>query len=244
MSDLTPSDPPPYPSYPGDGDAPSRYPAPPPPPGSWAPPGRPQKVDRLGVAALACAALVVVSDVVMAGLAFPARTTYLEAADEGTDALDVFTVYDVFGFVYFPVMVAAFAVTSVWMYRMRSNVDLLRPEIHHARSKGWAWGGWICPVVSLWFPFQFVRDLLRRHPGGSTPPVVGWWWGFFLLTLVTDQLGGNLLPVQGEIDRSVVEALPILESISAAVTAVAFVLWFRVIRRLRVDQRDLVGTTA
>ena len=38
----------------------------------------------------------------------------------------------------------------------------------HARRSGWAWGGWVTPVVALWFPFQVVRDVRQAVSPHST----------------------------------------------------------------------------
>jgi uncharacterized protein DUF4328 len=52
-------------------------------------------------------------------------------------------------------------------------------------------GGWVCPIVNLWFPHQVVDDVYRssdpdapadlyRTTGLPSAPVVGWWWAAFL----------------------------------------------------------------
>jgi hypothetical protein len=40
----------------------------------------------------------------------------------------------------------------------------------------------VCPVVSLWFPFQIVRDVqAATNPHGRRTALIGWWWAAFLL---------------------------------------------------------------
>ena len=74
-------------------------------------------------------------------------------------------------------------VTIVWLYRARLNVEGLR---HQRRAKGWAIGGWFCPVVNLWFPFQIVEDIaavdkpLREAHAGA--PIRYAWWLCWLLS--------------------------------------------------------------
>jgi hypothetical protein len=49
------------------------------------------------------------------------------------------------------------AVFAGWLYRARRNVEEWAP-VFQRHAPGWAVGGWFCPVVNLWFPYQLVRD--------------------------------------------------------------------------------------
>ncbi len=73
----------------------------------------------------------------------------------------VLTPYDVVGVLRLPFQALALVVTSVWLFRARQNVVSLRPEATQTRSPAWVVLGWLIPVVSLWFPFQVVRDVRR-----------------------------------------------------------------------------------
>jgi hypothetical protein len=56
------------------------------------------------------------------------------------------------------------------------------PIARHVRERGWVWGSWVCPVVSLWFPFQIVRDVqAATNPHGRWTALIGWWWAAFLV---------------------------------------------------------------
>jgi hypothetical protein len=50
----------------------------------------------------------------------------------------------------------------------------------------WAWAGWITPFVSLWFPYQVLRDVDRADKSAltATPASraahLGAWWSFYL----------------------------------------------------------------
>lgn len=50
------------------------------------------------------------------------------------------------------------------------------------RSAGLGVGSWFIPVVSLWFPYQSIRDCLPPDDPGRA--VVGRMWAFFIATLV------------------------------------------------------------
>jgi len=65
----------------------------------------------------------------------------------------------------------------IWAYKAAENA--VRLGYPAALSTGWAIGGWICPIVNWWFPYQSVRDLLP--PGHPTRSLVGRWWGFWLV---------------------------------------------------------------
>lgn len=239
-----------YPPYPGDsGAAPGfpRYGPPPPaavyppPPGFYAPP--PEPVHGLMVGAIVVAALYTVVQVIEAGLAWPAEQEYLDAADNGTKAYDVWTPYDLAALPQFPLLIATYVVTCLWLFKVRTNHEILSPGTHHARKRGWVWGGWVCPVVSLWFPFQIVRDVARdprTYTSGNA--LIGWWWAAWLIALFTDQIGARL--VSGiDIDKGAVSALGTVETINASFIVAAFVLWVMTVRRIGRLQDQLMGIT-
>jgi hypothetical protein len=79
------------------------------------------------------------------------------------------------------VMIAAGVVFLVWLWRARLNaewigeLDVLRGSVDgevtpvvnlHRRSRGWVIGGWFCPVVNLWLPYQIVADI-ASGPGAA-----------------------------------------------------------------------------
>ena len=87
--------------------------------------------------------------------------------------------------------VAAGVVFMVWLWRARANAEYLC-EGRHRRSRGWVIGGWFCPVVGFWFPYQIVADVWRASDPGtprrvedlryvpSPRLVLAWWVGFLL----------------------------------------------------------------
>ena len=210
------------------------------PPGFYPPP--PQPARGLMVAAIAIAAFFTVIQVIEAGLAWPAQQSYLNAADNGTRSYDVWTPYDVVAIPQIPLLIAAYVVTCLWLYKVRTNHEALFPGVHQARGKGWVWGGWVCPVVSLWFPFQIVRDVSRDPRTFKGSAVIGWWWALWLITQVTDQIGPAL--VRGpDIEKGAVSALGTVETIDASILVGAFVLWVLTVRRIGRLQDHLMGVT-
>lgn len=90
----------------------------------------------------------------------------------------------IFGLLEALLALANIVLVIVWLYRARRNVGHLG---RHLRALGWAIGGWFCPVVFLWFPFQVVLDAARtdsatRH---RMPWFFGGWWGCWVLAWAT-----------------------------------------------------------
>ena len=76
----------------------------------------------------------------------------------------------------------------MWFYRIRTNAGIWAPAVQR-RSRGWAIGGWICPVVNFWFPYQIAADALKSsRASGSTDTtgggLLGVWWGLWVCELV------------------------------------------------------------
>lgn len=227
-----------YPSYPGDAN--------PPPVGTSSSPsdhrrhlGHVPTLGPLPGLTIAAAIAFTLANTVGVLFVFQAQETWRQAAADGRSALDVFTAYDVLAVLLLPTGIGAYVVTCLFLSRVRATVDALDPAAPQARSAGWVWGGWLVPVVNLWFPFQVVRDLLRpTRRRSSLGPIVGWWWAFWIAALVMTQVESRLAPWE-EIDTEAVNLLGPVAVVAAALLVVACVLWIRVVRLLVADQRTL-----
>jgi len=131
-------------------------------------------------------------------------------------------------------LIAGFVTGSMWLYRARTNAELMEPGRAYARSAGWAWGGWVCPVVSLWFPFQVVRDTHKAITPLSTTLVIGWWWAFFLGQNILLRLA-RTMESDATADAS---AAQVLEVMASAAMVVGLVLWGLVLRKITREQHD------
>lgn len=159
----------------------------------------------LGIAAAVLIALFALSELV---LAVVASTTdgpiagYI--AGNGTsvaafnEAVLLLTLTNLASVVMFA---AAIVMFLVWLWRARVNAELLC-RAQHTRSRVWTLLGWFVPIVSLWFPFQAVRDVWKAsHPaaapegynmhGMSFTKVLGWWWAVWLADLSLFQFINN-----------------------------------------------------
>jgi hypothetical protein len=72
----------------------------------------------------------------------------------------------------------------VWFYRARINAE--RHDYRQRRARGWAFWGWIVPIVNLWFPFQIMGDIWRTglpaEQRGETAWLPALWWTCWLLS--------------------------------------------------------------
>ncbi|MGH3334102.1 MAG: DUF4328 domain-containing protein [Nocardioidaceae bacterium] len=168
-----------------------------------------------------------------------AGETYAQAARDRVPVDGIFTAYDGMGMVWVLAGIAAYVVNCLWLWRARQNAETISAS-PHKRSSGWVWGGWLVPVVSLWFPFQIVRDV-RKATWGRAGALVGWWWAVWLVTVVTAQIGPGLTPISGMASEDKANALGPVETVDALVVSVAFVLWCLVVVRV-VREQDSAAT--
>ena len=72
----------------------------------------------------------------------------------------------------------------VWFRRARINAE--RHGYRQRRARGWAFWGWLIPIVNLWFPFQIMGDIWRAglpdQQRGKTAWLPALWWTFWLLS--------------------------------------------------------------
>ena len=118
-------------------------------------------------------------------------------------------------------LLAAGVVFIVWLWRVRSNAEAIAGPQSQRLGKGWGIGCWICPIVNLWFPYQYVVDVWRASkPSRDTGDgLVLAWWLTFLATGVVAQFR-----------RSDTDSL--VASATCALLVAAAVLAVLVIRRI------------
>jgi hypothetical protein len=75
----------------------------------------------------------------------------------------------------------------VWLRRARINAESL--DYRQRRARGWAFWGWIIPIVSLWIPFQIMGDIWRAGLPAQQRRKTAWlpalWWTCWLLSGLT-----------------------------------------------------------
>ena len=117
-------------------------------------------------------------------------------------------------------IVAAIGFAS-WFWRVRRIAGEYDAR-GQRRSQGWAFWGWVCPVVNLWFPYQIASDALYATPGPKARAVVVLRarWAVWLVALLMNRLAA--VHKQQTVEQF--KALTTLEIMSAAAQVVAGVL--------------------
>lgn len=141
---------------------------------------------------------------------------------------------------YLLLLTVAGVLTCLWLAQARANTRLIDPDFQHARRSGWIWGGWVCPVVNFWFPFQIVRDVYRpaaRDSGAS--PTIGLWWTSWVVFIVVSRIANRMADraIDGATDNGAEAAMAVL----ALITVVALVLWAMVVRQVITLQHQALG---
>jgi hypothetical protein len=112
---------------------------------------------------------------------------------------------------------AAYIVTGivflVWIYRANRNARALGAQGMRF-TPGWSVGWYFVPIMSLWRPFQAMREIWQAsaEPGNwravQSPPLLGWWWAFYLgnqiLSQVAYRLSDNVHDMDSALTASVV----------------------------------------
>lgn len=116
----------------------------------------------------------------------------------------------------------------IWQYQLASS-SRIDPS-YLARSPGWHIGSWFIPVISLWFPYQNVKDLARGVMSpvdaygagewdggvdrGIATRLLPWWWFAWLTATILERLAA-LSKTYGILDV-IVQALDLLAAVLAA----------------------------
>lgn len=200
---------------------------PPPPPASTVRP----IPDGLGLATLIIGGFLALYLVVSFTLSFEAASVYSESARNGIDVMHTplvaWDLVQIGSLVIFPLYI----VGCLFLHRARNVADALGAP--QARGKVWVWLGWWVPIVSFWFPYQVVRDLVRAAQRTVEPNIsLGGWWAAWLTSMVAAGIASRAIPWQGVPDEGLVSALPIFEGVAAAGAVVAFMFWVRIVRAI------------
>ncbi|MEU0090475.1 DUF4328 domain-containing protein [Kribbella sp. NPDC006257] len=101
----------------------------------------------------------------------------------------------------------------IWLYRARENTEIFKPRFAgsyqggynsgsgaHRHAKGWAVGGWFCPIVQFWYPLQVVQDVVSASEPSSEPgaaksggikALLSAWWASWTVFWVLLTVGGS-----------------------------------------------------
>ena len=199
----------------------------------------------MAIASIAMAGCVVLLQLLAAVFVWPGNRAVEDKFVAGGDIMDVLTTYDAVSALKFLLLFpAAYIVTCMWLWGVRRNAEALNPIARHVRERGWVWGSWVCPVVSLWFPFQIVRDVqAATNPHGRRTALIGWWWAAFLVVNLT--LNAYSLRGGAGNDLAEVKAFDAIagigEVIGLLVSLAAGTLWAAIVLRIERNQAALLA---
>jgi Domain of unknown function (DUF4328) len=136
--------------------------------------------------------------------------------------------------------VIAVVFVIVWAYHARANAEAYTaPSMTSSfrRSKGWAIGAWICPIVNLWFPYQVVADIWAASDTDrpDNAPVRQWrvnaavalWWTCLLGSTILQRISDSTYN-SGDSAGAVHTSL-IIDFASAAVHIAAAIMFILVV---------------
>jgi hypothetical protein len=153
--------------------------------------------------------------------------------------------------VFLLMSVIATVFVMVWAYHARVNAAAYTTSPFR-RSKGWAIGGWICPVVALWFPYQVVKDIWAASDtdrpdnyaikAWPVTVIVPLWWTCLIGGRIVERLSVSVYPddVSSGSTDSFHTAL-VLDYASAAAdiaAAIMFILIIAAVTRFQAQRYD------
>lgn len=155
-----------------------------------------------GIAFVVLVLLTALADVLVAGWVWHVRAVLDGYLDGRVSDAEIERTLAAGALIDLPVVglyLAAGVLFIVWLWRARSNADLIAPHEHKYR-RSWAIWGWL-PIVNLWIPRRYALDVWRTSRPlsavGRGHSVVNWWWGLFLTSQVLERIAGRML-VNGE----------------------------------------------
>lgn len=144
-------------------------------------------------------------------------------------------VYGLLALLSFIVMIAAYVLVGIWLWRARGNADLVAPD-QQRRGRSWVWFGWFVPIASFFVPKQVIDDVWRSTVSGFGTPRTGWWWGTWIIMCLTQKFGIRNTNLPGS-------EMVSYDLIVAVATTVAAVFWIRVVRTVSHAQDALTDAT-
>jgi hypothetical protein len=114
------------------------------------------------------------------GLTVVERFTRGEATVADLEAYDVMVALA--GLVWAATIISAGICWWVWQYRAAMAVRAGAPAAIR-RTPAWHVLSWIIPIVSLWFPYQNMRDVVVAVRADVRGSVLALWWGLWIASM-------------------------------------------------------------
>lgn len=119
------------------------------------------------------------------------------------------------------------------------------------RTPGWAAWGYVVPIMSLWVPYQIMREISEAADPAEfdsglgrfqSPPPIGLWWGVWIAWEVLAQIL-NRIPEQ-DFGGDVLSFPTLLALAVTVLILVATALAFVVVHRVDADQQAVAALRA
>jgi Domain of unknown function (DUF4328) len=136
-----------------------------------------------------------------------------------------------------PVFILTVVFFLIWLNRSYKNLTPLGArQLEH--TSGWAVGYWFIPFVSLFKPFQVVRETWKKSaPNGDpqfgftdetgTPGLLGTWWALWILSTITANVSVLVEMMDNKETAPVAMALSVVSDFLSVLAAIAAIMVVR-----------------
>lgn len=128
---------------------------------------------------------------------------------------------------------------GMWIHRAHANLFVAGLDGLEF-TPGWSVGWFFVPIMSLFKPFQAMRELWNRSHSeddgyaSATPSELGVWWGTFLIGNFLGAFGGDEMFTAGS-------ATLMTLAVSSVVDIVSAIFLIKIIDRVGAAQRSMMG---
>lgn len=164
--------------------------------------------------------------------------TVLDFFDSNVDS-EVFTASDgfiiLFGLGYLPVWIAGIVFFCMWKHCVCSNAYALGGMKKSLKpiTPGWAVGYYFIPIVSLWKPYQAMKEIWLASVDGKRPSaILGTWWTLWIFSGIIGNISFRLTLAEGDENL-----LLILDSITSVMAIPLLFTILRIIREITEAQK-------
>jgi Domain of unknown function (DUF4328) len=122
--------------------------------------------------------------------------------------------------------------------------------VRHRRAGVWTWLGWCVPVVSFWFPYQVLADILRASDPDQAPQesntsraTPAWLWGWWLPWVAWILLSNAAARYTfgGTVLAEVLRRTATVQTIGAVLLVIAGIFFLRLVGQVQSQQALRAG---
>lgn len=194
---------------------------------------------------MAAAALLAISLIAVVSLD---QNLYADADLQPQGALEIIALLSaaLTAILYLVLFLVCIVVFLMWLYRARRNLTAL--GITAVRwSPGWAIAWWFIPIMSLFRPYQVVKETWEASDPTAAPSerlaanssaYLSWWWGLFLVFTIGNRASDRYATVSDPADLTTAATLTVID-VAILITGIgAAWLAIRFMREITLRQRQ------